>query len=88
MPRDAPASPIAATAPAWLAPALLSLLAEGITADLARGVPHHLAALSATERARAQCPALPMPQLAEAVALALWIAHPPVPDAGAPRRTL
>jgi hypothetical protein len=81
MPRDASPSPITAPTPPWLAPALLNLLARGIAADLSRGASHHLAARSATDRARALCPAMPMPQLAEAVALALWIAQAPAPDA-------
>jgi hypothetical protein len=84
MPRDAPSSPAAGTQPAWLTPALLNLLAQGIATDLTRGIPYQLAALSATERARALCPAIPMPQLAEAVALALCIAEAPMLDA--PRR--
>jgi hypothetical protein len=77
MPRDSPAPPAAKTLPVWLSPSLLRLLADGIAADTTRGIPHHVVKQTAHERARALRPAMPMPDLAEAVALALWIARWP-----------
>jgi hypothetical protein len=74
MPRDAPTGPTLETAPEWLAPRLLQRLADGITADLARGVTHQLAVQISTERARALYPAMPAPYIAESVALAVWLA--------------
>jgi hypothetical protein len=82
MPRDIPTPAALETRPAWLAPRLLNLLADGIAADLARGIAHHHAVQIAMERARAQRPAMPMPQLAEAVALAVWIASAAMPGCG------
>jgi hypothetical protein len=82
MPRDTPTPTALEAAPEWLAPRLLSRLADGIAADLARGVPHQVAVQTATERARAQRPAMPMPHIAEAVALAVWIASAGMPGCG------
>ena len=58
--------------PAWLDPALIRLLADQARADAASGVgrPEQ----RAFETARALRPALPAPQIREAVAIALWVA--------------
>jgi hypothetical protein len=75
MPRDLPATTVAH--PVWLEPPLLRALAEGIAADVAAGRLRDAALRSATERARALRPSLPATYVAEAVALAAWLAEAP-----------
>ena len=74
MPRDLPAA--STSLPAWLDPALLRVLADGIAADVAAGARPDSAIRAALDRAQALWPSLPAPYLAEAVGLAEWLAAP------------
>lgn len=77
MPRDIPPSSVSVL-PGWLTPGLIDVLARGIEAELASGTLHPTVAERAFERARCLHPALPTPHLREAVAIALWVARPPI----------
>jgi hypothetical protein len=74
MPRDLPAA--STPLPAWLDPALLRALADGIAADFAAGARQGSAIRAAMSRAQAFQPSLPAPYLVEAVELAAWLAAP------------
>ena len=60
--------------PPWLDPTLIRLLADVAAAEALRGTRPELTARRVHEAAVAHRPALVLPQIREAVGIALWVA--------------
>lgn len=70
---DGDATPPPSRVPPWLDPALIRILSQQVEAGLACAAAPHALAQRLRDTAMAQRPALPLPLLEEAVAIALWV---------------
>jgi hypothetical protein len=61
------------TLPVWLDARVIRALSKVVESEVASGCPAPLVASRVGEAARAMFPALPLPQVREAVAIALWV---------------
>ena len=70
---DGATTPSRSVLPAWLDGTLISSLARVAAAEIAAGCTQAAVARRVHEAALAYSPALPLPQIREAVAIALWV---------------
>ena len=71
---DGSSPPLPPGLPPWLDPLLFRVLAELAMADAASGTPNQVMSRRTLEAAISLRPALPLPQIKEAVAVAMWVA--------------
>lgn len=70
---DGATTPSRSSVPAWLDGTLISALAKVAAAEVAAGCAEAEIARRVHDAALAYCPALPLPHVREAVAIALWV---------------